>query len=300
MAIAAEAAGRDLYNRAGLARDARLDLFLSMAFTLPGLAVVAICVVIPCGWLFYLSAFGPDGNPTWDNYRRVFTGGGYLRVFLTTFQVSLATVAACVITGVPFATFINKLRQERARLFLAAILLPFWTSLLVRAYAWLVLLGRNGVVNTFLLSLGVTSDPLPLGYNQFATILGMTHIMLPVFLLPVLGAMREIDRTYMQAAAGFGAGRAFAYRTVFLPLALPGITAGAILVFVMSLGFYVTPAILGGGNVQVISMRIARSLTNFSNWGAASALGVLLLVATGLLFAVSYGLRHMILSRQRR
>ena len=286
-------------NAAHLAWDARLERLVSFAFTLPCLAVVALCVLLPCAWLFFLSAYGADGTASLENYRRIVEGASYARIFLTTFQVAFATVVACVVIGVPFATFINGLPPRRSVLFLAAVLLPFWTSLLVRAYAWLVLLQRTGIVNSVLMGLGVTDAPLELAFNHFATVLGMTHIMLPIFILPVLGAMRNIDRALIRAAASMGATRGYTFRKVFLPLAAPGIAAGAILVFVMSLGFYVTPAILGGGNVTVISMRIARSLSNYSNWGAASALGVLLLVFTALLFALSYGVQRVLLARQR-
>ena len=286
-------------NGGRLAWDARLERLVSFAFTLPCLAVVALCVLVPCAWLFFLSAFGTDGKPSFENYQRILDGASYARIFVTTFQVALATVVACVLIGVPFATFINGLPPRRSVIFLAAVLLPFWTSLLVRAYAWLVLLQRTGIINSILMGLGITTAPLELAFNHFATVLGMTHIMLPIFILPVLGAMRNIDRALIRAAASMGASRAYTYRRIFLPLAAPGIAAGAILVFVMSLGFYVTPAILGGGNVNVISMRIARSLSNYSNWGAASALGVLLLAFTALLFALSYGVQRVLLSRQR-
>jgi ABC-type spermidine/putrescine transport system permease subunit I len=299
MTAAAHVLTGDFDNSQHLAWDAKLERLLSFAFTLPCLAVVAICVLLPCAWLFYLSAFGANGELSWENYQRIIDGASYARIFATTFKISLATVAACVIIGVPFATFVNSLPPKWAVIFLAAVLLPFWTSLLVRAYAWLVLLQRNGIVNSALMSLGITDAPLELAFNHFATVLGMTHIMLPIFVLPVLGAMRSIDRGLIRAAASLGATRSYTYRAVFLPLAAPGIAAGAILVFVMSLGFYVTPAILGGGNVTVISMRIARSLSNYSNWGAASALGVLLLVATGLLFALSYALQRAALFRQK-
>ncbi|MBN9253321.1 MULTISPECIES: ABC transporter permease [unclassified Mesorhizobium] len=290
---------READNSAHLAWDARLERLVSFAFTLPCLMVVALCVLVPCAWLFFLSAYGADGRMSLENYQRIVDGASYARIFVTTFQVALATVVACVVIGVPFATFINSLPPRRSVLFLAAVLLPFWTSLLVRAYAWLVLLQRTGIVNSVLMGLGVTNAPLELAFNHFATVLGMTHIMLPIFILPVLGAMRNIDRALIRAAASMGATRGYTFRKVFLPLAAPGIAAGAILVFVMSLGFYVTPAILGGGNVTVISMRIARSLSNYSNWGAASALGVLLLVFTALLFALSYGVQRILLSRQR-
>lgn len=293
VALARDAA-LDGMNRRGLAWDASLERLLALGFTLPCLVVVAVAVAIPCGWLFYLSVFGADGSPSFENYQRIIDGASYVRIFLTTFQVSLLTVLACVLIGVPFAAFVSSIEQRRAVWFVAAILLPFWTSLLVRAYAWLVLLQRGGIVNSTLLSLGIIDEPLSLAFNHFATILGMTHIMLPIFILPVLGAMRAIDRNLIRASASLGASRSLTFRTVFLPLAAPGIAAGAILVFVMSLGFYVTPAILGGGNVTVISMRIARSLSNFSNWGAASALGVLMLFFTGAIFALGYALQRFI------
>jgi ABC-type spermidine/putrescine transport system permease subunit I len=299
--IAQSVAGisRHADNRRNLAWDARIERLVSFAFTLPCLGIVALCVLIPCAWLFYLSAFGADGSLSLENYERIASGASYPRIFMTTFQISLATVVACVLIGVPFTTFINGLPPKIAVFFLAAVLLPFWTSLLVRAYAWLVLLQRNGLINSALIGLGITDEPLNLAFNWFSTVLGMTHIMLPIFILPVLGAMRNIDRGLIRAAASMGATRGYTYRKVFLPLAAPGIAAGAILVFVMSLGFYVTPAILGGGNVHVISMRIARSLSNYSNWGAASALGVLLLIFTAALFALSFALQRMMLSRQK-
>jgi putative spermidine/putrescine transport system permease protein len=283
-------------NRDGLAWDARLERMLSLGLALPALAVVAVAVLLPCAWLFYLSFYGAGGALSPENYQRIVDGVSYRRIFLLTFEISLATVVACVALGVPFASFVNGLPSRQAVWFVAAVLLPFWTSLLVRAYAWLVLLQRNGLVNSMLIGLGITDGPLPLAFNSFATILGMTHIMLPIFILPVLGAMRSIDGGLIRAAASMGASRSYTYRKVFLPLAAPGIAAGAILVFVMSLGFYVTPAILGGGNVTVIAMRIAKSLSNYSNWGAASALGVLLLVFTAVLFGAGVAAQRLLRS----
>lgn len=274
-------------NTRALARDEWMERAISFAFAVPCLFVVIVCVLIPCAWLFWTSLFGADGSLSGEHYSRMIEAASYRRIFITTFQVSLATVAACLVLGVPFATFVNRLPAKIAVIFLAAILLPFWTSLLVRAYAWLILLQRNGIVNSTLVGLGVIDAPLPLAFGYFATVLGMTHIMLPIFLLPVLGAMRTIDPACIRAAASLGASRQYTYWRVFLPLAAPGIAAGALLVFVMSLGFYVTPAILGGGNVTVISMRIARSLTTFSTWGAASALGVVLLILTAAFLALS-------------
>ncbi|MFC3074097.1 ABC transporter permease [Shinella pollutisoli] len=260
---------------------------------MPGLAIVFLCVALPCLWLLYLSSFDDAGRLSAVNYERLIDQVSYRRIFVTTFLVSAQTVICCVLLGVPLATFIASLGRRSAALFIGAILFPLWTSLLVRAYAWLVILQRNGLVNNWLMSAGVIDEPLPLAFNTFSTVLGMTHIMLPIFLLPVIGAMRDIDRSLIRAAASMGASRTYTYRKVFLPLALPGIVAGATLVFVMSLGFYVTPAILGGGNVQAISMRIARSLSTYSNFGAAAAIGVVLLLSTLALLAVSLLIRRL-------
>jgi len=258
------------------------------AFVAPSLVLVAVLVLSPCFWLFWLSAFDLDGNLSFENYRTVFESAGYRSVFLTTFLVAFATVLVTMLIGGPFSLFLVNIQERKARLLLTAVMLSFWTSVLVRAYAWLVLLQRNGVVNTLLIDVGVITDPLRLVFNFSAAVLGMVHIMLPVFILPVYGAMSRIDPDLMRAAASFGASRSQALRQVFLPLAMPGIAAGGVLVFVMSLGFYVTPAILGGGRVYMIAMRIERSLSNFTSYGAASALGVLLLVATALILGLSY------------
>jgi putative spermidine/putrescine transport system permease protein/spermidine/putrescine transport system permease protein len=161
-----------------------------------------------------------------------------------------------------------------------AVLLPFWTSLLVRTYAWLVLLQRQGLINKWGMSLGLWDEPLALVHNLTGTLIGMVHIMLPFLILPVYGSMRAIDRDYLKAAANLGAGPVRAFWTVFFPLSLPGLSAGAVIVFILCLGFYVTPAVLGGGKVILISNRIANDVELFFNWGAASALGVVLLVLT--------------------
>lgn len=253
------------------------------ALAAPSLVLVAVLVLVPCFWLFWLSAFDVDGHLSFENYRTLLVSAGYRNVFLTTFLVAFATVLITMSIGVPFSLFLVSVQGRSTRLLLTAVLLSFWTSVLVRVYAWLVLLQRNGVVNTLLIDLGITSGPLPLVFNFSAAVLGMVHTMLPVFILPVYGAMSRIDPELMRAAASFGASRSQALRKVFLPLAMPGIAASGVLVFVASLGFYVTPAILGGGRVSVIAMSIARSLSNFTSYGAASALGVLLLIATAII-----------------
>lgn len=269
-------------------RAERLIRLMNVAFAAPSLTLVAVLVVMPCFWLFWLSAFDADGNPSLQNYRIVIESAGYRTVFLTTFLVAFATVSVTTLIGTLFSLLLVNMPDRTARFLLIAVMLPFWTSVLVRAYAWVVILQRNGLVNTILVDLGIIGDPLRLVFNFSATVLGMVHIMLPIFILPVYGSMARIDRNLMRAAASVGASRGQALRHVFLPLAMPGIAAGGVLVFVMSLGFYVTPAILGGGRVYMIAMRIERSLSNFTSYGAASALGVLLLAATAAILALGY------------
>ena len=160
------------------------------------------------------------------------------------------------------------------------VLLPFWTSLLVRTYAWLVLLQLKGLVNGWLIDAGIIDTPLRLVHNFTGNLIGMSQIMLPFLVLPLYASMRAIDPDYVKAAANLGAGPIAAFWRVFFPLSLPGLFAGMLLVFVLSLGFFVTPVVLGGGRIIMVAMRIEKSISLYSNWGAASALAVVLLVLT--------------------
>jgi putative spermidine/putrescine transport system permease protein/spermidine/putrescine transport system permease protein len=160
------------------------------------------------------------------------------------------------------------------------VLVPFWTSLLVRTYAWLVLLQKKGLVNSWAISIGLWEEPIKMVHNLTGTLIGMVHIMLPFLVLPVYNAMRSIDRDYLKAAANLGANPSKAFWSVFFPLSTPGLIAGALMVFVLCLGFFVTPAVLGGGKIILVSMKIVSNIEQFVNWGAASALGVVLLAIT--------------------
>jgi len=253
-------------------------LLLSLAT--PAILAVAAVVFIPVGWLFYLSFAGNDGQFSLENYARMIEYKSYARTFITTFQVSLLTTLICILIGYPLAYFLAMLPARLAGFFMLAVLLPFWTSLLVRTYAWLVLLQKEGILNDFGLSIGLWDTPIKLVHNLTGTLIGMAHIMLPFLVLPLYGSMRKIDRDLMQAAANLGASPAQAFRQVYFPLSLSGMVAGSLIVFVLCLGFYVTPAVLGGGRAVMVSTQITAILENQYDWGAASALGVVLLVAT--------------------
>ncbi|MFK7892568.1 MAG: ABC transporter permease [Granulosicoccus sp.] len=165
--------------------------------------------------------------------------------------------------------------------------MPFWTSLLVRTYAWLVLLQKRGLVNTWGIELGLWDEPIKIVHNLSGTLIGMVHIMLPFLVLPLYNSMLAIDKDYLKAASSLGASPKRAFWTVFFPLSAPGLAAGSLMVFVLCLGFYVTPAVLGGGKVIMVSMKIASNIELFVNWGAASALGVVLLVFTVLVLGIA-------------
>ncbi|BBK42001.1 ABC transporter permease [Allostella vacuolata] len=272
-------------NAAGLRRDAFLERLALFGLGSPALLLVLVAMVLPVGWLFWLSFLADDGSPSLEHYRRMWQEPSYGRTFFVTFQVSLLTTGICIVVGYPLAYVLSQLPRRAANLAMIGVLLPFWTSLLVRTYAWLVLLQRQGLVNQWGIELGLWSEPLALVHNLQGTLVGMVHIMLPFLILPVYGSMRAIDRDYLKAAANLGAGPVGAFWKVFFPLSLPGLFGGALIVFILCLGFYVTPAVLGGGRVIMVSNRIATDIELFFNWGAASALGVVLL---GLTLALLY------------
>ncbi|MBI1384585.1 MAG: ABC transporter permease subunit [Rhizobiales bacterium] len=267
-------------NAASLKRDALLERLSLFGLASPALLLVLVLLVLPVGWLSYVSFIGADGGYSLENYARMLETKSYVRIFKTTFWVSFLTTVICVAIGYPLAYFFSQLPTRVANLCLITVLLPFWTSLLVRTYAWLVLLQRNGLVNNWGIELGLWSEPIKFVHNIEGTLIGMVHIMLPFLVLPLLSSMRAIDRDYLKAASNLGAGPVRAFWTVFFPLSMPGLIAGALIVFVLCLGFYVTPAVLGGGRVILVSMQIANNIELFVNWGAASALGVVLLVLT--------------------
>lgn len=267
-------------HAAGLRRDERLERWKLFGLASPAILLVLVILVVPVGWLFYVSFVGADGNFSLENYERMVSRKSYLRIFVTTFQVSILTTALCIVIGYPLAYFISQLPTRWANLCLVTVLLPFWTSLLVRTYAWLVLLQKQGLVNQWAISLGLWDEPLKFVHNMTGTLIGMVHIMLPFLILPVYSAMRAIDKDYLKAASNLGASPHRAFWTVFFPLSTPGLFAGSLMVFVLCLGFFVTPAVLGGGRVIMVSMKIVSNIELFVNWGAASSLGVVLLVLT--------------------
>jgi putative spermidine/putrescine transport system permease protein len=210
----------------------------------------------------------------------------YVSIFLRTFWIGFVVTALCLLLGYPLAYKLATLPIRVSNLLLILVLLPFWTSLLVRTAAWVVLLQREGPINDALQALRLTEQPLQLVYNRFGVYVAMTHILLPFMVLPLYSVMRGIPPQYMRAAASLGAKPLRAFVRVYLPQTVPGIGAGCLLVFILAIGYYITPALVGGVNDQMVSYFVAFYTNQTVNWGMASALGAVLLIATLLLFAL--------------
>jgi putative spermidine/putrescine transport system permease protein/spermidine/putrescine transport system permease protein len=282
------ATATDHINEADLKRQSQQEKYRLFGLTMPYLCMVFFLIVIPVGWLFYMSFIGRDGTLSMENYARMLKSKAYVRIFLTTFKISFLTTLICAVLGYPLAYFMSQLSKRWANICMIGVLIPFWTSLLVRTYAWLVLLQRKGVVNSLAIDIGLISEPIKFVHNTSGTLIGMVHIMLPFLILPLYANMKAIDKDCLKAASSLGATPTRAFWTVFFPLSIPGLLAGLLIVFVLCLGFYVTPAVLGGGKVIMAAMKISSNIELYFSWGAASALGVVLLTVTmTILFAAS-------------
>ncbi len=210
----------------------------------------------------------------------------YRALFVKTIGVALAITLLCLGIGYPLAWFIAHSPPRRGRLLLVLVLLPFWTSLLVRTTSWIVLLQQQGVLNNLLIWAGVVADDqrLTLMHNMIGTFVAMTHVLLPFMVLPLYSVMSGIPPVQMQAASSLGAKWPRAFRRVYLPQSMPGVGAGCLLVFILAMGYYITPALVGGQSGQLISNFIAYHMQTSLNWGLAAALGSILFVAVLLLF----------------
>ena len=261
-------------------RRAPLDRWALLA--VPGVGFLLVFFGYPLLELVLVSVRDPGP----ENYLIFAESPVYARVLATTFRTALVVTAICLLLGYPYAYMLHRSSRRTAAVLAALVLLPFWSSLLVRTYAWVVLLQDSGVINGLLTSLGLIGSPLPLIRNTLGVTLGMSQILLPFMVLPLWAAMRRIDWDLTRAAAGMGAGPFTAFRRVFLPLSLPGVYAGSLLVFVLALGFYITPAVLGSPRDALLSELVVNQVTRQLQFGVGSALGVVLLVATLLVLAV--------------
>lgn len=260
----------------------QLGLFLLLV---PALILLLALFVYPIARLLVTSVYD-QGVLTLQHYERIVQVDLYLRVMRTTFTIALQVTAICLLLGYPLAYFLSSVRVRTARLLLILVLIPFWTSILVRTYAWMVLLQRQGVINRWLIELGLIEEPLRMMYNRIGVLVGMVHVLLPFMVLPAFAVMRGIDRDLIRAAQNLGASPFQAFLRVFFPLSLPGVAAGSLLVFILALGFFITPALMGGRTDIMIAQLMEDQIRTQLNFPFAAALGTVLLAVTLVIFAV--------------
>lgn len=210
----------------------------------------------------------------------------YFPILLKTLYMAFLITLITMILAYPTAYYLSTLPKSKANLLMIFVLLPFWTSILVRIVSWITLLQQKGIANDVMMFFNVISEPLDMMFNQFATIVTMTHILLPFMILPLYGSMRSVDQSYIRASSSLGAKPFITFFKIYFPLTVPGLSAGAILVFIISVGYYITPALVGGVDGQMISNMIEFHMRTSNNWELASAMGGILLVITIFLYWV--------------
>src|SRR5215471_155649 len=245
---------------------------------LPAVAFLLVFYAFPLVRLLLVSVEAPRWSMA--HYRDFFTEPAYLRILTRTFRVSLTVTLCCLALGYPTAYVLSRVSGRRRRVLLLLVIVPYLTSFLVRTYAWMVLLGPKGVINSLLLKAGLIETPLKLLYSAIGVHVGMVHVLLPLMILPLYSVMVGIDRSLLRAAQMLGAGPVRTFLRVFLPLSLPGVRSGGVLVFLIALGFYITPAMLGGLRDSMIAMLIESQITQLVNWGFAATAAFVLLVVT--------------------
>jgi len=245
---------------------------------LPLMVFLAAFFLFPLVRVVQFSFLSPE--LTFKNYHALVDTNIYLRVFVATFRLGVTVTLSCLIMGYPVAYLMANVKPRLERFLMILVIVPFWTSLLVRTYAWMILLQRSGLLNNFLSKLGLISEPLKLMYNTFGVNVGMINILLPFMIITMHGVMKGIDKNLLKAAQNLGASRFRSFVRVYLPLSLPGVTGGALLVFVMAIGFYITPSLMGGLRDFTVSVVIETTINKLLDWGLASALAVVLLVIT--------------------
>lgn len=244
---------------------------------LPLAVVVVVAFDLPLVWMMMQSVVDPA--PTTDNYREIASSSTYLGVMERTLWMSLAATAVCVVLGYVVAYWIVSLPGSWQLVALAFVILPFWVSILVRTYAWVVMLGSRGVVNETLIGLGITGQPISFLYQPVGVLVGMVNVLLPFVTLPLMAAMRQVDPHLLKAARTLGSKRSGVFFRVFLPSTVATLSACTLLLFVLALGFFITPAILGGGRVPLIATVLETLINGFPDWGLAAALSVVVVLS---------------------
>lgn len=248
-----------------------------LLMVLPILLILAIFYFWPMLKMIPVS-FQVDGQFSFANYTRILTEPTYLKSFGLTILIGIGAVVITFVMGYPVAYLMATGKPRTQKILMILIMLSFWTSLMVRTYSWMVVLQKNGIINSLLLKTHIIDQTLTLLYTPIAILIGTVHILLPYMVLPINSTLRGIDSNLAWAARSMGASRFTAFWKIIFPLSIPGVSAGVLLVFVQSLGFYVTPMLLGGGKTMVAATFIDKQMNTLANWGLGSAFGILLTV----------------------
>lgn len=259
-----------------------------LIFVAPLAVFILIAFVVPLFGVA-LRSFGIGGNNgtfSPEYYQEIAQTPAYRGILEDTFQISIIVAVVAGLVGYPLAYWIDTLSPRAKLIALTLVVLPFWTSILVRTYAWIIILGSHGVINSTLIKLGLIGSPWSLVYNDLGVTIGMVHVLLPFLVLPLAASMSNIDKKLLLAGSSLGASNRMVFRRIYFPLTLPALSAGVMLVFILSLGFYVTPALLGGGNVPIVATVIDSMINEFPRWELASALSIVLLVACIAVFTI--------------
>ena len=255
---------------------------------LPALLLLIVGFVGPM-LLFFVQTLSAGGlGALAERFAAVLTTQAVSTALGTTLFISLLVTLAVLLVSYPIAFYMAHRNGLRFTLVLFCIIVPYFTSIIVRTYAWMVLLGRNGLVNQTLMAAGLISEPLDLLYTQTAVVIGMVYVLLPYMVLTLFATMKAIDPSLMRAASGLGAGSLYAFRRVYFPLSLHGVVSGSLIVFILSIGFFITPALMGGPTDVMIAMLIERAVEITLDWPGAAVMSLVLLALTLVLYAVYY------------
>ena len=254
-------------------------------FIAPLLVVMIVAFNAPILYMLGLAFWDKTRGFTLEHYQGLLETPVYLKVLGNTMRIALIATIANVAVGYPLAHWMRGLSGPGRAVAITLVVLPFWVSILVRTYAWIVVLGNAGLVNRFLQWTGLTDAPVSFLYNELGVTIGMANVLLPFLVLPLFAAMIRIDDRLLQAAASLGAPARTIFWKVYFPLTLPALAAGTLLVFILCLGFYITPAVLGGGRVPMISNLLDTLINQIPRWEQASAISTILLIVTLMIFA---------------
>jgi putative spermidine/putrescine transport system permease protein len=263
---------------------------LTLLLLLPALAMLILMFLVPLV-LFFIRTFTDFDGTTADfvdQAKDLLLSQSYLTALGTTNWIALIVTVTVLLIGYPIAYYLTTGTGAGVSIVVLSIVLPYFTSIIVRTFSWMVLLGEHGLINDMLLAVGLIAQPLPMMYNRLGVLIGMSYVLLPYMVLTLYAAMRGIDMSLLRAAEGLGASGFYTFRRVYFPLSLHGVLSGALIVYILSIGFFITPALMGGQYDIMIAMLIDRSLEVAVDWPSAALMSLTLLVVTLVLYAIYY------------